>query len=164
VSGYELSSDDYNALVDFVESISFYYLMQLGEEDKKKVLPLTIKMLLLQGFDLPTVVSVWNDVIEGKDSMRADAEPEKSPTKLDHQRGKVRVLSDDISYLIMRIEHGSLASIAEHYEVQEEIHELQHILADWDSYIGMEIAKYAAQHAVNNWVSQISMRVGRRTL
>ncbi len=92
----------------------------------------------------------------------SEAEQEKAPSKLDHQRGHGKVLFDDISYLMTRIQGRSLSSIAEHFEVQEAIHELQHILADWDSYVGKEIAKLAVQHAINGLATQVRLHTGVR--
>ena len=88
---------------------------------------------------------------------------EKAPDKLDQQMSKVRVLSSDIAYLMTRARAGTLSSIVEHLEVQEEIHDLQRILADWESYIGSEIAKKAAEYAVNGIAATIKMQTGVRS-
>src|SRR5216683_2246045 len=87
-----------------------------------------------------------------------DERQEKVPDKLDHQCGRARVLADDISYLMTRARSGTLASIQEHIEVQEEIHELQHILADWESYLSSEIAKMAAEHAISGIATRMKLQ------
>ncbi len=86
-----------------------------------------------------------------------EAAEDKSSDKLDHQCGRARVLADDISYLMTRARGGTLASIQEHIEVQEEIHELQHILADWESYLSSEIAKMAAEHAISGIATRMKL-------
>ena len=90
-----------------------------------------------------------NDEIYGVSPIEVATNLVEGTPKLAGQQSKVRVFVDDISYLMTRIEQGSLASIPEHYEIQEEIHEVQKILADWDASVSLEIAKIAARDAVN---------------
>jgi hypothetical protein len=93
-----------------------------------------------------------------------DERQEKASTKLDHQGGHAAVLFDDIRYLMSRVQLGSLATISEYFEIQEEIHELQYILADWDAYVAKAIAKKAAQLAIDGMVTQINLQLGRREI
>jgi hypothetical protein len=93
--------------------------------------------------------------------MLVDEQQEKAPDKLDHQMSQVRVLTEDIGYLMTRARDGTLASIQEHIEVQEEIHDLQRILADWESYLSSEIAKKAAEYAIHGLATKIRMQAGK---
>ncbi len=78
-----------------------------------------------------------NDEIYGVSPIEVATNLVEGTPKLAGQQSKVRVFVDDIAYLMTRIAQGSLASIPEHYEIQEEIHEVQKIL------------KIAARNAVN---------------
>ena len=40
---------------------------EMEEEDSMRLVSLTIKQLLFHGIDLSQVISVWNDVVEGKE-------------------------------------------------------------------------------------------------
>src|SRR6266446_1953450 len=100
-------------------------------------------------------------MVEGK--TMSDEQQEKAPSKLDHQTGRAQVLVEDISYLMTRVEQHTLSSVAEHGELQEEIHELQRILTDWDTYISIKIAEKVAQHfgeqELNDLAHTIELRV-----
>ncbi len=89
-----------------------------------------------------------NDEIYGVSPIEVATNLVEGTPKLAGQQSIVRVFVDDIAYLMTRIEQGSLASIPEHYEIQEEIHEVQKILADWDASVSLGIAKIAARNAV----------------
>jgi hypothetical protein len=82
----------------------------------------------------------------------AEMPMEKCPSKLEMNLGKMRALSEDVGYLMARVEQHSLATIDEHVEVQEEIHELQRMLADCDAYVTKRIAEMAVDRFIGGQV------------
>lgn len=95
-----------------------------------------------------------------------DAMPEecadKPVTKLERQLQKFSVLADDVRYLLMRIEQGNLATAAEMLEVQEEIHDMQRILADSDAYVSQEMAKLISVSVISGMLTRIKLQTDMR--
>src|SRR5260221_2142375 len=96
------------------------------------------------------------------DAMPEEERIEKCESKLEQQLRKFSVLADDVRYLLIRIQEGNLATSAEMYEVQEEIHDMQRILADSDAYVSKEIAKLTAERAINGMITRIKLQAGIR--
>ncbi len=96
------------------------------------------------------------------DAMPEEERMEKAESKLEQQLRKFSVLADDVRYLLIRIQEGNLASSAEMYEVQEEIHDMQRILADSDAYVSKEIAKLTAERAISGMLTRIKLQSGLR--
>jgi len=67
MSKFDLESGEYHFLLLLIEESGGFAQVPLDEDDKKRLLPLAIKLLLSRGFELSQVVSVWNDVLEGKE-------------------------------------------------------------------------------------------------
>ncbi len=95
-------------------------------------------------------------------AMPEEERMEKAESKLEQQLRKFSVLADDVRYLLIRIQEGNLASSAEMYEVQEEIHDMQRILADSDAYVSKEIAKLTAERAISGMLTRIKLQSGLR--
>jgi len=96
------------------------------------------------------------------DAMPEEERMEKAESKLEQQLRKFSVLADDVRYLLIRIQEGNLASSAEMYEVQEEIHDMQRILADSDAYVSKEMIKLVAERAISGIATRIRMQSGLR--
>lgn len=85
---------------------------------------------------------------------------EKSVSKVTHTQGHLRVLIDDITYLMIRTEGKTLTSIDEHYQLIEEIHDAQRILASFEAYTQIRIAEIAAQKAITDMLHSIRLQAG----
>src|SRR6266702_466519 len=96
------------------------------------------------------------------DAMPEEERMEKCESKLEQQLRKFSVLADDVRYLLIRVEQGNLATIEEHLEVQEEIHDMQRILADCDAYVSKEMIKLVAERAISGIATRIRMQSGIR--
>jgi len=96
------------------------------------------------------------------DAMPEEERIEKAESKLEQQLRKFSVLADDVRYLLIRIQEGNLASSDEMYEVQEEIHDMQRILADSDAYVSKEMIKLVAERAISGIATRIRMQSGIR--
>jgi hypothetical protein len=54
---------------------------------------------------------------------------------------KLTVFADDLCMLLERMQQGTLATLDEHIEVAQEIHELERILADCELFVHRRIAE-----------------------
>lgn len=57
----------------------------------------------------------------------------------------------DMAFHLERMEQGRFATTDEYVDVQMSIHDLQHILANFDAYVARALARQEAENAVQRW-------------